>query len=213
MRSLSLSCGVAVVILAISSQLVLAGPVSLQPAALTDILGPSPTAIGSILSSNMDAGNLRVDTISQAYTNGSGTYVYLYQIFNTGTPANSSVETFTLWPFDGANDSTQVGYLTGAMPTGFTVGGQDAGSRAYVKGLTSGTQISIYYNLLDDLSIAPGDHSKVLYVISNQSPTQIVGNVIDGAVGTGPVVGPVPEPATLCLLGLGALVAIRRRKA
>ena len=53
-----------------------------------------------------------------------------------------------------------------------------------------------------------------MYVVSDLPPDIINGNVIDGVVGTGPVVGTVPEPATalyLILGGLSLLVLYRRR--
>ncbi|MCK4625509.1 MAG: PEP-CTERM sorting domain-containing protein, partial [Phycisphaerae bacterium] len=42
-------------------------------------------------------------------------------------------------------------------------------------------------------------------------PGTITGNVINGVISSGDVVGPVPEPATMGLLALGGLALLRRR--
>jgi len=35
--------------------------------------------------------------------------------------------------------------------------------------------------------------------------------VIDGTIGSGPVIGPIPEPGTLVLLATGACLSLCRR--
>ena len=54
--------------------------------------------------------------------------------------------------------------------------------------------------------IEVGEVSRVLYVKSDYGPTTVMGNIIDGGIANGSVVGPVPEPSTVVLLGTGMLV-------
>jgi len=51
-----------------------------------------------------------------------------------------------------------------------------------------------------------------MYVMSDLPPSQITGNVINGSVAFGNVVGPIPEPGTMALLVLGGVAGVIRRK-
>ena len=200
-----------------------AGPITLVGQSLTDLLGLNPIADDTVLQTVMNSGNLRSQVFSQAYHNLTGDYAYLYQVENTGVAGNSPIEMFTLWPFTGADDYSVMGHLTGTIPAGFLTTGtpQEPESEAYVEALDSGPQISFYYGLRPKKAIAVGAHSVVMYVVSRLTPDEIQGNVIDGSVGYGPVVGPaVPEPATVALLTMGGMMIVagpaarrfRRRK-
>jgi hypothetical protein len=195
----------------------MAGVITLQDQDLSVALGGSPVAAGALLVTEMTVplgGNLTATVYSQAYTGANGLYAYLYQVVNAGAAGAASVEEFTVWPFYGTDPYTAVlGYLTGGVPTGFLPGGENPWSKAGVDATTTGgPTFSFNYQQIFDNSIAPGDHSAVMYVICSQSPDQIMGNVIDGSVATGSVVGPLPEPATLSLLVLGGMGLILRRR-
>jgi hypothetical protein len=208
--------GAAVVVaaLAISGGSVWASSITMNSKTMTDLLGSGYHADGDLMKTVVDRNNLLATVYSQAFSDDTGSYVYLYEVVNTGAPGNAPVEMFTIWPFAGASDSTDMGYLAGAIPAGFLGSpwqiGQD---KAYIKPLGLGPQISFYFTLLEDDAIDPGEHSQVIYVKSQNGPDEITGNVIDGTVTSGIVIGPAPEPVTLAMLAVGALAVLRRRKA
>lgn len=62
-------------------------------------------------------------------------------------------------------------------------------------------------------TLAPGERSAFFVVRTNATDyTRSTLNVIDGGIATVESFAPVPEPGTMAALGLGALVALRRRK-
>lgn len=189
----------------------LADVVNLNSKSLTDLLGSSYTPVGTMQVTQMQAGNLMTDAYSQAFTNGTQ-YVYLYQVVNDGTAGNSSAELLVTSPFVGATDNSDLGTLTGTLPAGFISGGVAPEAQAYVDPVDDGPEISFYYSKKTGHAIPYGHNSLVMYVLSDMPPGQIQGNVIDGAVATGLVVGPVPEPASLCLLAMGGIALIVRRR-
>jgi|GEM_PF-3577474 len=155
---------------------------------------------------------LHVGVYSRAYTNGTK-YAYLYQVDNKGSDASSDpVELFTLSPFYGADDTVEMGYLTGAVaPTGFlSEPYENPELKAYVN--LSGPIISFYYTSREGYQIVGGEHSPVMYVLSDLPPDLIWGNVINGLTASDEVVGPVPEPGTIALISMGGLAILLRRR-
>ena len=177
-----------------------------QNSTLSGLLGGEPTWWSSLTTTEMNTGNMHSRVYSQVCSLGDW-YVYLYQVDNTGVTGNSSVELFSLGEFTGSVADGQIGYLTDTgLPTGFFSGGRAPEDEGYIDDSTlNGLEISFYYGKTAHRSIAPGQDSRVMFIVSNLAPGMVVGNVIDGIVATGPVVGPVPEPGTLVLLGGGGL--------
>jgi hypothetical protein len=182
------------------------------PADFTNLLGGNAQAIGTPLVTNMASGNLSATVTSQAFTDNAGHYAYLYQVVDTAYSTGDALEDFTTSPFADATSGTRLGYLIANAPTGFSLGDQaPAGVSVDV---VSGPTLSFAYPGFLGSALNPGQSSTTFYVLSNDAPNpnQIIGSVIDGYTGTGAVVGPVPEPATMSLLVLGGLAMLRRRK-
>lgn len=215
MRKL-LFCGFIVLLTATSASHAI--PVTLDADSLTGLLGGSPTAIDTVMVTNMSSGSLSVDVYSQAYTDDSGLYAYLYQVDNAGGVSDLRAEMFTIASFAGANGSTHMGYLTGTIPSGFiaTTPSQEPEPDGDVY-TPAGPSVSFYYSASSGHDIEPTEHSVVMYVMSSLEPAQVIGDV-KGYVGasmvvaSGNVVGPVPEPTTVALLGFGSLLLVRRRR-
>ncbi len=183
--------------------------VTLDAASLTGLLGADPQALGSVENTRMEFSTLGADVLNQVYENESGgTYAYLYQVDND---LDHFIEVFTLAPFTGASGSTGMGWLTGDIPTGFLAGGNEPWTTGNVN-TSVGPTVTFYYLDAFGDAIFTGEHSVVMYVLSDLPPDQIVGNIINGLVASGDVVGPVPEPATIALLGLGSFVLMRKRR-
>ena len=194
-------------ILLVGVQMASAGLVTMEESNLEDLLGANPAAIGNVTVTAMISGSLHTTVYSQAYTNDQGDYAYLYQLENNESGA-SPIEMFTLDAFRGANDSTPIGYLSGDVPEGFIAGGLFPEDQGYILD----ELVSIYFTLRAEAEIPVGENSVVMYAVTDYLPGVITANVINGNVASGPVVGPVPEPATICLISLGGLTLLRRRK-
>jgi len=197
-----------------------ASSVTMTPSTLDALLGGTYAPASIQETTHMSTADLTANIVSEAFTNGSGLYAYLYQVTNTGGVNDGAVEQFTLWPLVGAttgfHGSVQAGYLNEdpALPPGFQGGGVTPQS----PGNFSNTSkvFSFYFQSDPGPDIGISQHSAVLYVLSNLAPGNIVGSVIDGTPGTGGVVGPtlVPEPVTIfsAFLAIGSLgMYVRKR--
>lgn len=192
-----------------------AGTLNVNGATLDSLLGGGVSQVGSTVVTDTNGGTLYAAITSGAFTGNNGLYAYVYQLENTGAVGASSIDAFTIYPFWGATENTQVGYLTSVDGLAdFVAGGDLPYEIAYLDLPANGPIVTFYYPKDEDMSIAPGAYGNALYVLSELEPGSTTGNVIDGAIGSGPVVGPVPEPVTALniLLGcLGAGLLWRRR--
>ncbi len=195
-----------------------AGPLNVTGASLDSLLGGGVTQVGSTVVTDVNGGSLWASVTSASYTGDNGLYAYVYQLENTGDFGDSSIDAYTIFPFWGATENTQLGYLTSLDGLGgdFMAGGGLPYEIAYVDLPINGPIVTFYYPKDEVLQIAPGAYGNAIYVLSSLEPGLTTGNVIDGSIGSGPVVGPVPEPTTalnivLGFLGAGLLARRRRR--
>ena len=180
---------------------------SLGSGTLDSLLGGNAVEASSFKTTDMTNGTLVVDVLSQAYTGDNGLYAYLYQIDNQGTSSDFAVQRFTLWPFNGGDDQTETGCLIGTLPTEFTADGQLPEDGVDIDFPSENPVMSFVFSSVTASDISPGEHSKVMYVLSDLAPDLINGNIIGGLTGSGPIVGPtaIPEPTMIVGLILGAV--------
>ncbi len=150
---------------------------------------------------------LRANITSKPYWDSiSEDYYYFYQIENTGEDLSWHIaEVFAIAPVNGADGFTEVGWLNTNEPSPFVLGQVvPVGSSANT---SSGPTISfVFPGYVDPLE--PGEFSVVMYIRSSLEPGYVMGNIIDGSICQGQIIGPVPELATVWLLGLGFCAAI-----
>jgi len=185
-------------------------PLGLNPADFNTLGTWESVAGWSAGTTTMTGSNLSADVTYQVFQDsGTGGYAYLYQVENTGLDQSwEIVEGLTLSAFFGADANTTVGYLTANQPSAFQAG-TPFPDGVSVNPLSGPTISFLFPGYIDAIEV--GEASRVLYVLGDFGPTMITGNLINGHVASGSVAGPVPEPATMGLLAMGALALIRRR--
>jgi len=168
------------------------------------------TLDGSLLEADFDVGNISgVSARSAAYTNGSE-YVYLYQIDND-SPV--TLRAFAVSAFSNLSEEASIGYLNGSEPEGFDTDGVVPLLVDISDNITNPTASFDFPFYGEVGAFASGLTSAVMYIESDLPPNWISGHVIDGGVAFGPIVGPLPEPVTMALLGIGGLcLRIRKRR-
>jgi len=118
------------------------------------------------------------------FTNGN-LYTYFYQVTNLGGGTNDSLGRFT---FENPFGFTALG--SGILPSGLD------------PVILRTDSVSSYGA---DLSLRVGETSNPFYFQFDVPPTVTPGYLMDGGIGSGNVVGPAPEPASMFLLGMGIL--------
>jgi len=125
---------------------------------------------------------------------------YFYQVTNLGGGTNDALYRFTI-----------------TNPFHFTVikkGSRSDGLDPVTFDISSPNYFGVNFNTAGN-HLAVGETTNRFYFQfgENSKPGIVSGQMIDGGVGMGPVVGPVPEPSTLGMLGLGLLgVTFLRRR-
>ena len=100
----------AVCVLFLAASVSHAGVISLVDCSMDTLLGSGYSAVGSAAVADMKSDGITYGEVTnQAYVNSAGDlWAYLYQVENTG---ETNILMFTLWPFGGADDNTQMGWL------------------------------------------------------------------------------------------------------
>lgn len=184
-------------------------PVTLVPDSFAGLGGGSAASLMTTSDYNYN-GTFTGHIISQAFNLSSGLfsgqYLYLYQADNEGP---SSLEVFGVAPFYGLK---KAGYLTSGEPDLFLSGGNVPAGASYDADLAEPGMSFAYPGYLGSY-VPAGNHTRVQYMISPYAPTVGEAFVIDTGVASGEVVTPMPEPATMALLGIGgALMTLVRRR-
>jgi len=136
------------------------------------------------------------------YNSSNLRYSYFYQIENIGVNG-LGVTGHSLGKFTFTSSFSSVG--SGIMGDGLDV----------VNLLTNSPgEYEAYLDspFLGGNELALGQTSNRFYFQFNEKPGMITGNLIDGSVGSGSIPGPVPEPSSMMLLGMGVLGLLGFRK-
>lgn len=175
---------------------------------------PAGTELASLTSPysfTTTAGTTSGTLTSAVYRNPSGTLDFYYQVANSATSATAiareSNTNFAGW-------QTALGFrIDGSILGGSFVNGTVAPTQGDVTLMGPGNTVGFQFGPPDTSKILPGMASTV-FVISTNATSYMRGNaeIIDGGTQTVAAFQPVPEPATMALLGAGllALASFRR---
>lgn len=178
------------------------------------------------------SGYVIVDCKVYEYTsNGADLYVYTYQISNQDSDIglrffSVGISEGTMAWSPGIDSDPISGYIDPVLWTIPDSPVQSAG-HLFVDTIDSGQQSSLLSVVGDHTphlgkgtafaifadTIGGGEHSALLWFVSNCKPYLDSGTVFAGNVSTTEnLLTPVPEPATIALLGIGGLVMLTRKK-
>jgi hypothetical protein len=166
------------------------------------VVGATVASLTSPFATPLFSGSLTSLVIAGDATNPYGGLTFVYILHNDIAGPNSlnrvTLNGFAGWLTDGSTDA-----------------GPGVAPISVDRDLTSNVVGFSFLSLLPGYTrITPGATSRAL-VVQTDAPfwTGNIGNVIDGAVTTAPILVPaIPTPGAAALLGLGGLMIARRRR-
>ncbi len=139
---------------------------------------------------------------------GGGDYVYAYQAY-VSTTGNVGMSQLSLGLLDDDFVNPQPDPLNVAFyDTLHETTGGDVPSNSFLMSAS----VLVWWRFTTS-EVSPGDHSVVVLITSDFGPTFEPASVTGGGMSAQETLpSPLPEPTTVALMGLGAVVMLRRRQ-
>ena len=141
-----------------------------------------------------------------------GEMLFMY-LLDVDVASDTSVEHFTTGNPDLMEINT-VGFENTVVPVGYNIADFDD---PYIFGYSGPAEATIFTYFGDFMdpwcTLDPGEYSLVYYIAisDNYGPVSAFADS-QGMGDNQQLPGPIPEPTTICLLGLGALALLRKRR-
>ncbi len=187
--------------------LAMAVPLATDPAAMPAFRGSQnfSTSSGSLsLQGRVEYAVYAPGAYSGSLVIPTGQYAYAYQVFSNAA-SNVNTDIFLV----GLQPAASVVYTASDIAHGVT-GGIKPGADFILSQ-------SVMY-LFNTIAVTPNTHSQVMIFTSPQSPIMgfaaVVAGYMAATVPSVPTPNPIPEPATMAVLGIGSgiLIALRKQK-
>lgn len=141
-------------------------------------------------------------------TLSEGEMLFVYMLDGDDSMTDS-VEYFSIYnPYD--LPVVDVGYDDTIIPSGYDAGKYENPINYQYSGFTLTTSYNFTGGYMFD--IQPDEWSLVYYIAISPTWQLATGTVAAGGADEHDVPAPAPEPTTICLLGLGALALLRKRR-